>query len=291
MNMSFDRSRLVGSRPQTTPTTHRRWGLAIVVPARNEAEHIAACLRSVAISVAAAAPRLHYARILVVADGCTDATVDIARRVLSGTADWSVIECEVRNVARARSLGVENSRLHLPACPPDRTWIANTDADTIVPSDWITQQLFHADGGATALAGVIAIDEFPGLPATARHHFARHYTEQLRCGESHPHVHAANMGIRLDAYDRAGGWGQRARSEDRDLWTRLQQAGAEVVSTTALTVTTSGRSAGRVPGGFADWLRGHVEDCDEHERHRPSKKLAPRNTDHRSIKPGLSEFA
>lgn len=76
---------------------------------------------------------------------------------------------------------------------------------------------------------------------------------QLTAGD-HPHVHGANLGVRCDAYLRAGGWREIELSEDHGLWDRMREAGCQLVADRAVRVTTSGRSRSRCPGGFADAL-------------------------------------
>ena len=249
----------------------RRFDVVVVIPARNEAERIGACLRSVVTAAEQARRRTRRIGVVVVADGCTDRTVDIARSVLSAQPLWSVTECDLGNVALVRALGVAVGRTLLGSARTDRTWIANTDADTTVPREWLLQQMSAATRGLRAIVGVVDVTSFDGLPANARQHFAETYSSLLPSEGDHPHVHAANLGVRLDAYDDAGGWGCLPRSEDRDLWTRLQQTGASVASPTGLRVVTSGRSIGRVPGGFADCLRLQVlsrENPDSDETRR-----------------------
>ena len=141
-----------------------------------------------------------------------------------------------------------------------------------VPDDWLLHHLAAASRGTRAVAGIVEINRFDGLPPIAPRVFAESYTDLLPPDGDHPHVHAANLGVRLDAYDDAGGWGCLARSEDRDLWIRLQHVGARVESPRDLRVVTSGRAMGRVPGGFAQCLRDQVlgwENRDEdHEGRR-----------------------
>jgi hypothetical protein len=71
---------------------------------------------------------------------------------------------------------------------------------------------------------------------------------------SHPHVHGANLGVRADAYLRAGGWQSLATAEDHDLWNRLLEIGSSRRSIGHMTVLTSGRRIGRAPRGFAGAL-------------------------------------
>jgi hypothetical protein len=82
------------------------------------------------------------------------------------------------------------------------------------------------------------------------------------------------LGVRLDAYDAAGGWGCLPRSEDRDLWTRLQNNGASLASPCDLRVTTSGRSVGRVGEGFAHFLREQVLEHQSLSQSSPIRRSA-----------------
>ena len=50
-------------------------------------------------------------------------------------------------------------------------------------------------------------------------------TYEIRPDGSHPHVHGANLGVRADAYLRAGGWADLRTAEDHDLWRRLLGSG------------------------------------------------------------------
>ena len=251
-----------------------RFDIVVVVPARNEEELIGACLTSVLEASRRVVQMVDSVAVAVVADGCTDRTCEIARLVLSSQPLWSVTECDLGNVALVRSLGVEVGRGLLGSARSDRIWMASTDADTRVPHDWLLDHVEAASRGTRALAGAVDIECFDGLPPSAPKLFAETYTDLLPTTGEHSHVHAANLGVRLDAYDDAGGWGSLPRSEDRDLWTRLQQAGARVESPSSLRVVTSGRSTGRVPGGFADCLRQQVHSWENRESTEDDRRTA-----------------
>ena len=255
------------------PVPHR-FDVIVVVPARDEEERIGACLRSIVRASDRAALVIGRLAVVVVADGCNDRTTDIARSVLAPRPMSLVAECDLGNVARVRALGVNLGRNLLESNASDRTWIASTDADTTVPGNWVLQHVAAARRGLRGVAGVVDVVAFDGLPAVAQQHFAETYTDLLPAEGGHPHVHAANLGVRLDAYDQAGGWGCLPCSEDRDLWTRLRQTGAIVESRTALRVVTSGRSVGRVAGGFAECLRRQVLDRGHDEPDDDRRKSA-----------------
>lgn len=255
-------------------SSKRRFDVIVAVPARNEEELIGASLTSVVNASIHARHLIDRVAFVAVADGCNDRTGDIARSVFFAQPLWSVTECDLGNVALVRSLGVQVGRKLLGSARSDRIWIANTDADTKVPGDWLLRQLAAASRGIRALAGAVDIESFDGLPPIAPKLFAETYTDLLPTDGDHPHVHAANLGVRLDAYDAAGGWGCLARSEDRDLWTRLQQTGARLESPSSLRVVTSGRSIGRVPGGFAECLRQQVRCWENRESNDETRRSA-----------------
>jgi glycosyltransferase involved in cell wall biosynthesis len=228
-----------------------RWSVAVVVPAHDEAALIPLCLASIAVASAAVAGRALVST-FVVADACADATASVAR-----AHGAEVIEVSYRNVGAARASGVRAALGAPGLAPAQRTWLASTDADTVVPPDWLGHQLDLADAGFVAVAGVVRVDSFLDHPAGTESAFAEHYATEP--GASHTHVHGANIGVRADAYLRAGGWEALGLAEEHDLWRRLGAAGERCLATTTLWVTTSGRTKGRADGGFADLLAGLVE--------------------------------
>jgi hypothetical protein len=134
-------------------------------------------------------------------------------------------------------------------------WLANTDADCEVPETWLTDQLMIAFQGVEAVAGIIEVDSFREHGPVVQERFRLSYT--ISADGTHPHVHGANMGVRADAYLRAGGWLSLETAEDHDLWHRLHEFGHRRLSASKLQVRTSGRKLGRAPQGFADALSAH----------------------------------
>lgn len=220
------------------------WSIGVVVPARDEVASVAACVTSIRAALRATGLP---GRIVVVADRCTDETAPIARRALGGDGD--VLSSSAGRAGAARRAGAD----HLLATgrPPRLTWLATTDADTTVPPDWLCTHLAEADGGAAAVAGIVVLAADADHDVAARH--AAVY--ELNPDGSHPHVHGANLGMRGDAYIDAGGWSSSLPvGEDHVIWDRLRARRWPVVATSRSWVTTSGRSLGRVEGGFASDL-------------------------------------
>jgi glycosyltransferase involved in cell wall biosynthesis len=95
------------------------------------------------------------AEIIVVDNASTDRTAEIAR----GFARVRVIEESMPGVVAARRCGYRAAR---------GSYVANIDADTVIPSGWLSRGLaaFYADPGLVALSGPC---DYPGVsPATAR---------------------------------------------------------------------------------------------------------------------------
>jgi cellulose synthase/poly-beta-1,6-N-acetylglucosamine synthase-like glycosyltransferase len=228
--------------------TSRPWAVGVIVPASNEEKTIDKCLRSI-LSSAARCSRCESLWIAVVADCCSDQTVAIAEPVLAGNGE--VIECAVRSPGSARRIGVRAVLEHFNGSDPKHIWLANTDADTHVPENWLDTHLTRADGNVSAVAGIVELD-----PDELRPEVARLYeqTYKLAADGTHQHVHGANLGVRADAYLDVGGWRDVEVAEDHCLWGRLMRRGWPLQSPTASVVLTSGRLQGRARGGFADTL-------------------------------------
>ena len=226
--------------------------LGVVVPARDEEELLPACLA--ALARAAAHPDLGGlpVRLVVVADGCADATA-----ALAGAAGADVLlrdRAGRGNVGAARDAGVRWLLAEAAAsgAPPESTWVASTDADSTVPPAWLVAQATAAASGADAVVGTVTVDDWSGVPATAAGAFVAAYGAWRAAGPdaAHPHVHGANLGVRGSAYLAAGGFPAVRAGEDVALVRALQRRGAAVLRTSACPVRTSARRTPRAPGGF-----------------------------------------
>lgn len=212
--------------------------VVVVVPARDEERDLPACLAGLLVAVAnSPAP----ARIVVVDDASLDATATVARTRLA--PPHQVVEGPGRDVGSARRHGVAVAVGD--DVDPRRVWIASTDADTVVPPDWLVRQVRHAAAGTDAVAGVVTLGDAPAALVAAFRTRYGHHTDG-----THRHLHAANLGIRLSTLQAAGSWRSAGHAEEHDLWRRLPP-GTRVVADSALVVTTSARLQGRAPIGFA----------------------------------------
>ncbi|HET9076726.1 MAG TPA: glycosyltransferase family 2 protein [Acidimicrobiales bacterium] len=226
--------------------------VGVVIPARDEADHIGLCLQSVHRALSVLPPATDTA-VWVVVDRCTDATAELVRLNLAGRGGcgWEVSDRD-RPVGTLRDRGNRAVLDLLGGHLPGNIWLLNTDADTVVPPGWAAGHVALAEDGADAVAGIADLAAAPAQPLAAaryRELIARH-----RHGAVHDHVYGANLGVRASAYLRVGGFAPRSTGEDVDLVRRLRRGGYEVVAPVHVRVRTSARTVGRAPGGLADLL-------------------------------------
>ncbi|GAB2674861.1 glycosyltransferase family 2 protein [Thalassiella azotivora] len=253
---------MTATSPAPPPTGHQPAlatsprAVGVVVPARDEADRLAACLESVLV----AAERVDVPVTVVVAlDRCTDRTGDVARRVLAGTPSAVVDVPAARTVAAVRTWGTGSAlsaARALTGVADELLWTAHTDADTTVPVDWLSTQLQWAADGADVVAGFVRLDDDPDLPGRARSAYDGLLRSRLVDEGHHRHVYGANLGVRASVLARLGGFPDVAVGEERALVDAAVADGLRVVRPVDPCVTTSGRRRGRATGGLADLLDG-----------------------------------
>ena len=217
--------------------------VGVVVPAHDEQALLPACLAS--LRVAATHPALFGVEVHVVPvlDACTDD---------SGLLAPGAVEVQARNVGVARAAGFSEVLRREGGRPPGELWLATTDADSVVPADWLAEQLALADRGVDVVAGTVTVQDWSQQPGVVRERFARTYGSP---GEGHLHVHGANLGLSAAAYLEAGGVPPLALAEDQALVDVLRVRARSLVATGRIPVITSARRESRTAGGFADHLR------------------------------------
>lgn len=148
---------------------------------------------------------------------------------------------------------------------PDTVWTAHTDADTLVPPRWLQTQRLLADDGWDLVLGAVIPDGDPRDPALQLWE-SRHPPQ-----EGHPHVHGANLGVRLSRYLDVGGFRPLSTGEDVDLVERLVGGTTtRWIATSRHRVLTSARREGRAPAGFAAYMRDLDEEASAiHPQLRP----------------------
>jgi hypothetical protein len=232
--------------------------VGVVVPARDEAELIGACLRAIGEALRRLPGGIAHA-VCVVADRCADPTAAVARAALGPRRGALVVNDAARTIGEVRDLGVTRVRSSL-GTPAARTLLLSTDADTRVTPGWARAHLARARQGYHAIAGTAELSAPFSASARALSQYER-VLDRARTSEGHGSVYGANLGVRADAFDVVGGFGPWATGEDHDLWRRLGQAGFRRCYESGAPVVTSARLHGRAPDGLAALLRGLAEDA------------------------------
>lgn len=221
--------------------------VAVVVPARDEQLLVGSCLAALLTS------RDHLRRsrpdvvvdLLVVLDRCTDATAPVV-----AAAGVPAVVSDHGQVGAARAAGARCvlARSRAAGVPDAALWLASTDADTVVPVDWLAVQVELAQSGLDAVVGTVE----PGDVEDPRALLAWHCHHEL--GEGHPYVHGANLGVRASTYLAAGGYPSLPLHEDAVLVDAVRATTDRWVATDRTRVCSSGRRAGRCDGGFATYM-------------------------------------
>jgi len=221
--------------------------IGICVPARNEAAGIGACLRALARAARYVSCPVTA---VVVADACTDDT--------AGRAQWAaaaaglsvqIMQLDARSVGAARAAGsaMITERLGLVG-----TWLATTDADSVVPTRWLAGQLRYRRAGADLVAGTVRVIDWSVHSAQLRAYVVGEYGRHA--AGRHGHVHGANLGVSATAYRQLGGFAPAVAHEDVLLVDAAQRLGLSVSWAEDIPVVTSARLVGRTPAGFAHYL-------------------------------------
>jgi glycosyltransferase involved in cell wall biosynthesis len=218
--------------------------LGVVVPAHNEEALLPACLTALRRAARQVSVPVD---VLVAADSCTDRTAAVARAYGA-----LVIRIGARSVGAARAAGMTELLRLTARSDPASIWLATTDADTVVPPEWLGQQVSYADQGWDVVLGTVTVADWSEHPPHVPAAFAARYDSGA---DSHPHVHGANIGIRASAYLAAGGFRSLPTAEDHALLAAVSRVGCSVLRAADVTVETSARRQARAPHGFSHLLR------------------------------------
>jgi glucosyl-3-phosphoglycerate synthase len=238
----------------------------IVVPARDEAQRIAGCLRALGAQ-RRVAPNAY--EIVVVLDRCTDGTSAAAAAAAGAIAPAvRIVRSPAPGVGEARRHGMDLACARLLEADSPDGLIVSTDADTTAAEDWLAEQLALAAGGAQAIGGdiVLAGEDADALaPATIARREAR---GRVRLDAvlardptaEHHFFSGASMAVTARTYRAVGGLDPRPALEDEAFEARLLRAGVPVTRSAGVRVATAARTDGRAARGLArdlqlgEWL-------------------------------------
>ncbi len=228
----------------------------VVVPARDEEDQIAGCIRALA---AQTVPRERFEVILVV-DACADGTADVAERAAREHGlGLSLIDGPGHGAGAARRAGMDRAAERLLAHRREDALVATTDADSRPARDWLARQLAHVRAGAVVVAGMIELDpdEAQRLPPEVLRRRERDAEQRLELirkvdpDAAHHHFAGASIGVTARVYRAVGGLEPLAALEDAAFAQRLADAGIPVFRAADVRVRTSARAGGRAARGLS----------------------------------------
>jgi glucosyl-3-phosphoglycerate synthase len=237
----------------------------VVVPARDEAERIEACLLALANQHEVGHESYE---VIVVLDGCRDATAERVQTLAEREPSLRLHTVELptpQGVGRARRRGMDIACERLLGLGHEQGLIASTDADSVVARDWLSSQLKLVRQGAQAIGGHIELhlEESDALAAEASSERERRGAERMRAMTAeepsgpvaeHHRFSGASLALTAETYRRCGGLPTRAALEDEALEQELEARGVAIHRSRSVRVSTSSRIDGRAPRGLAQDL-------------------------------------
>lgn len=206
-------------------TAHFTPPIAVVVPAHNEAHHIAETIASVDRAARTYPGSIH---LCIVDNASTDATIDVARRALADCEliDGEVLECPRPGKAIALNQGIAT-------LPQD--FIVRIDADTVIGPHCLERAMRHfTDPRVGAVGGMPLpaaektwIDKVRLVEVLLRHGFFQLSLTGYRGVLAVPGMFTA---YRKEALNRAGPMVQGMNGEDTDICVRISGAGYRTVA-------------------------------------------------------------
>lgn len=272
--------RSIGQSPAT---------VIVAIPAHNEAERIEACLRALSEQRSldgTTLPPGTFSVILYV-NNSTDGTDAVARSLI-GTLPYDLDILKVwlddadASAGGARRLAMAEAARRLEAVAGNGI-LMTTDADTVVPPEWIAHAISIIGNGVDAVTGGLVLDaaDEARLPVhlKARGALEARYGGLLCELESrfdpqdydpwprHADEPGASLALTLASFKAIKGVPRQALGEDKALCNALRREGFRIRHAPELSVTTSGRLTGRACGGCADTMRQRIvhpnSPCDD----------------------------
>lgn len=248
----------------TLPTPDSSLKACVVVPARDEEDLIASCLRALGGQRGVASEEYE---VLLVLDRCTDRTEERASEVAAEHPGLRLryLDGPGEGSGAARRVGMDAACARLLGLGRPDGLIACTDADTVVAPDWLDVQLRAVAEGARAIGGRIELADDGSVPQGVRSRHAllgrlRHERLQSEPGlagkTQHWQFSGASMALTAEAYRRVGGLEPRADLEDEHLEAVLRDNGIPIDRLLSVKVTTSPRLEGRARRGLSQDLAG-----------------------------------
>jgi glycosyltransferase involved in cell wall biosynthesis len=204
--------------------------IGVIVPVHNEEDLLRDALNAIDQAFWYVGNGRIACRSVIVLDVCSDSSAVIAQRWVDALRRRGdphtpmVISNYSASVGWARRRGVNALLRKWADMDLRRIWLASTDADSRVPSDWLVSQLHAHENGADVWTGRVLVDDWSHYDKATAHRWREAYDN-----ERVP-IHGANLGCNAQAYVDAGGFTPLATGEDRALYQAIVARGGRAQS-------------------------------------------------------------
>lgn len=248
--------------------------IVVAIPVRDEADRIGPCL--IALDKQIRRPDA----VVLMLNNCADKTETIARGMIPKLGFQLEVVSRTLPPHQADAGHARGMAMDVAAERAGPSGVLlTTDADAIVPPDWVAGNLGALQRGADIVCGRAIID--PVEAALIPAHL--HDDDAVECAliallddlawllDPEPHdppprhteASGASLALPVSAFRLAGGIPAIASGEDRAFVRALWMKDAKVRHDPSIQVTVSGRIEGRAPWGMADTIRRRIVRQDE----------------------------
>ena len=245
--------------------------VVVTIPVRNEEARLRSCLD--ALSTQTRRPD----SILLFLNNCTDDSLEICQRSVQSLPNIKIVECYLDDNEASAGEARRRAYEHALTLAEDGV-ILTTDADTMVPKTWISDNLDEINGGADCVCGMAKISEEIDSARQPRLEFDDMRERMLASLQDeiasivdpdpydtwprHQQHSGASIAVRAQVLRRAGGAPRVASGEDRALVAKLALFDARIRHAPQIQVTVSGRLQGRAAGGMAETIKRRLSRPD-----------------------------
>jgi len=224
--------------------------VGICLPVHNEEDMLPQALEALSRAMRALTFSGVECRLAVVLDDCYDHSRSLVHEWTSSKTDVStlVVHSSAHNVGIARQAGCLALIESWSTLDPSEIWLATTDADSQVPTQWLTHQVECASRRIDFWAGRVEISDWSGRLETTSQLWGNRYYE-----ETAP-IHGANIGLNAALFLEVGGFPPLATGEDEALRRAVSQTSSTILHDWRMPVRTSARALARAPLGFSYYI-------------------------------------
>jgi len=256
---------------------HPNCNICIIIPVRNEVDHICATLSALNQQVDLQGKRLDPTtyEVIVLANNCTDSSATTARQA----AEQYDIPVHVMErtfapadayIGRVRQILMDEAYRRLASMGRLRGIIASTDGDTRVAPTWLAAIQYEIELGADGVSGRIMTEgcDRAKLDPYTRACYLRAVGYGYLCVELEAHIDpdpfdclprhhqhcGASLAVTAEIYAKAGGMPPVRTPEDVAFYRSLVRVEARFRHSPLVWVKTSARQQGRTSNGMANQL-------------------------------------